>query len=147
MDYKKIGLLGGRGYVGQEIIELLNNHKYLNISSVFSSSKAGQSLHINTGKDLLYQDLSIDKIDFNVNVQLEKKFIKAIEKYWPEINSRKLIPDYSGIRTSIKNKDFVIQGKEIHKMRGIINLFGIESPGLTSSLAIGKYIFDKYLNN
>tara|TARA_B100000700_G_scaffold242465_1_gene270062 strand:+ start:4199 stop:5128 length:930 start_codon:yes stop_codon:yes gene_type:complete len=65
MDYKKIGLLGGRGYVGQEIIELLNNHKYLNISSVFSSSKAGQSLHINTGKDLLYQDLSIDKIDFS----------------------------------------------------------------------------------
>ncbi len=114
-------------------------------------SKNGLGIHssINLNFDTIFgpDTESIDKIDFNVNVQLEKKFIKAIEKYWPEINSRKLIPDYSGIRTSIENKDFVIQGKEIHKMRGIINLFGIESPGLTSSLAIGKYIFDKYLNN
>ena len=65
MDAKKIGLLGGRGYVGQEIVELLANHKHLNITSVFSSSKAGQPVDLNTGNDLLYQDLSIDKIDLS----------------------------------------------------------------------------------
>ena len=65
MDAKKIGLLGGRGYVGQEIVELLAHHKHLNITSVFSSSKAGESVDLNTGNDLLYQDLSIDKIDLS----------------------------------------------------------------------------------
>ena len=65
MDAKKIGLLGGRGYVGQEIVELLANHKHLNITSVFSSSKAGQPVDLNTGNDLLYKDLSIDKIDLS----------------------------------------------------------------------------------
>ena len=62
MDTKTIGLLGGRGYVGQEIIKLLVNHKYLNITSIFSSSKAGQSVPFNVGNELLYQDLSLDKI-------------------------------------------------------------------------------------
>ena len=42
MSCKKIGLLGGRGYVGQEIISLLNNNNDLNIGSVYSSSRAGQ---------------------------------------------------------------------------------------------------------
>ena len=46
MDAKKIGLLGGRGYVGQEIIGLLAKHEYLSLSSVFSSSKAGQPLSL-----------------------------------------------------------------------------------------------------
>ena len=62
MDTKTIGLLGGRGYVGQEIIKLLVNHKHLNITSIFSSSKAGQSVPLNVGNELLYQDLSLDKI-------------------------------------------------------------------------------------
>jgi N-acetyl-gamma-glutamyl-phosphate reductase len=62
MDSKKIGLLGGRGYVGQEIIELLVNHKHLNVTSVFSFSKAGQPVYLNAGNELFYQDLSLDKI-------------------------------------------------------------------------------------
>ena len=62
MNTKTIGLLGGRGYVGQEIIKLLVNHKYINITSIFSSSKAGQSVPLNVGNELLYQDLSLDKI-------------------------------------------------------------------------------------
>ena len=62
MNTKKIGLLGGRGYVGQEIVELLIDHKHLNINSIFSSSRAGQPVHFNTGNELLYQDLSLDKI-------------------------------------------------------------------------------------
>ena len=114
-------------------------------------SENGLGIHstINFNFDTIFgpDTETINKVDFNVNPKLEGKFIKAIKNYWPEINNRKIIPDYSGIRTSLENKDFVIQGKEIHKMKGIINLFGIESPGVTSSLAIGKYIFDKYLDN
>ena len=44
MDIKKIGLLGGRGYVGQEIFELVNNHPKLSITSAYSSSQEGQSV-------------------------------------------------------------------------------------------------------
>ena len=114
-------------------------------------SKKGLGIHstINFNFDTIFgpDTQNINKVDFKVSKKLEGKFIKSIENYWPEIKNRKIIPDYSGIRTSPENKDFVIQGKEIHKMNGIINLFGIESPGLTSSLAIGKYIFDKYLEN
>ena len=62
MEVKKVGLLGGRGYVGQEIIKLLAQHKRLNISSVFSLSKAGQPLEPDTDSDLLYQDLDIENI-------------------------------------------------------------------------------------
>merc|ERR1711965_1257796 len=62
MDAKKIGLLGGRGFVGQEILDLISNHDYLNISSIFSFSKAGQQVNPNTQGCLIYQDLSLDKI-------------------------------------------------------------------------------------
>ena len=75
MDPKKIGLLGGRGYVGQEIVELLTHHKHLNITSVFSSSKAGQPVDLNIDNDLLYKDLSIDKIDLSD----EDAFILALQ--------------------------------------------------------------------
>ena len=62
MEVKKVGLLGGRGYVGRELIQLLDQHKRLNISSVFSLSKAGQPLEPDTDSDLLYQDLDIENI-------------------------------------------------------------------------------------
>ena len=74
MDAKKIGLLGGRGYVGQEIIGLLANHENLSLSSVFSSSKAGQPLHINNGTNLLYKDLSLE----NITLSDEDAFILAL---------------------------------------------------------------------
>ncbi len=57
-------------------------------------------------------------------------------------------PAYSGIRPKLQDKndpfaDFIIQGEEVHKVHGLINLFGIDSPGLTSSLAIADYVFAK----
>ena len=74
MDAKKIGLLGGRGYVGQEIIGLLAKHENLSLSSVFSSSKAGQPLHLNNGTNLLYKDLSLE----NIALSDEDAFILAL---------------------------------------------------------------------
>lgn len=81
-------------------------------------------------------------IDYQVNPQLKKKFYKAIESYWPDVEKQRLTPDYAGIRPKIyfgqtAIQDFVIQEAIKSSDHGLINLFGIESPGLTASLAIG----------
>ncbi len=87
----------------------------------------------------------VDKIDYSFNESLKNKFIDSISQYWPEINPDKLHPDYTGIRPKITKpnetmRDFSIQTEQDHGVENFINLQGIESPGLTSSLAIGKFI-------
>ena len=87
----------------------------------------------------------VNKIDYSFNESLKSKFIESISQYWPEINSTKLHPDYTGIRPKITKpnetmKDFSIQTSVDHGIKNLINLQGIESPGLTSSLAIGKFV-------
>ena len=87
----------------------------------------------------------VNDIDYSFNESLKEKFIKAISQYWPEINSDKLHPDYTGIRPKITKpnesmRDFSIQTIKDHGIKNFINLQGIESPGLTSSLAIGKFV-------
>jgi len=72
-------------------------------------------------------------------------FYAEVRKYWPALQDGALIPGYAGIRPKIQApqeaaKDFLIQGPAVHGVAGLVNLFGIESPGLTSSLAIGDYV-------
>lgn len=72
-------------------------------------------------------------------------FYAEVRKYWPQLQDDTLIAGYAGIRPKINApnesaKDFVIQGPKEHGLEGLINLFGIESPGLTSSLAIGQRV-------
>lgn len=72
-------------------------------------------------------------------------FYAEVRKYWPALADGALMPGYSGIRPKIQApheaaKDFLIQGPHDHGVAGLVNLFGIESPGLTSSLAIGDYV-------
>ena len=72
-------------------------------------------------------------------------FIKAINKYLPSVDVSRLSPSYSGIRpiTNKKDKsmrDFEISDFNQHHIRNLFNLYGIESPGLTASLAIAKYL-------
>ena len=62
MELKKIGLLGGRGYVGQEIFKVLSQHDFLKITSVFSTSKSGHQVNQGMDQSLIYQDLATDKI-------------------------------------------------------------------------------------
>jgi L-2-hydroxyglutarate oxidase LhgO len=74
-------------------------------------------------------------------------FYAEIRKYWPALQDGALIAGYAGIRPKINSeheaaKDFVIQGESVHGIKGLVNLFGIESPGLTSSLAIGQLVAD-----
>ncbi len=87
----------------------------------------------------------INKIDYSFNESLKSKFIESISKYWPDINPAKLHPDYTGIRPKITKpdesmRDFSIQDENDHGIKNFINLQGIESPGLTSSLAIGRLV-------
>jgi L-2-hydroxyglutarate oxidase LhgO len=74
-----------------------------------------------------------------------RSFAAAIARYWPEVEEDRLIPAYAGVRPKIAREgeppmDFAIQGPETHGCEGLIALYGIESPGLTSSLAIGRWV-------
>ena len=91
-------------------------------------------------------DLSwIDGIDYRFDASREADFYRAIRHYYPGLQDGALQPGYTGIRPKIYGPgepapDFVIQGPRDHAVKGLINLFGIESPGLTSSLAIADYV-------
>tara|TARA_Y100001970_G_scaffold242577_1_gene307127 strand:- start:6769 stop:7881 length:1113 start_codon:yes stop_codon:yes gene_type:complete len=89
-----------------------------------------------------------DPYDYDVDINLREKFFSAVSKYLPVIEEEMLIPSYSGLRpvTSKQDKskrDFLISTVEDHKIENLINLYGIESPGLTSSLSIAKYVAEK----
>ena len=81
----------------------------------------------------------------NVDPARAERFYPAIRRYWPTLPDGALMPSYSGIRPKIvppavAAQDFLIQGPADHGVDGLINLFGIESPGLTSSLAIADHV-------
>ena len=84
--------------------------------------------------------VDVEEIDFHVTKNIKKKFVNSISKYWPEVKNKKLNYDYCGIRPKNTNNDFSFFTKKLENDSLIINLFGIESPGLTSSIQIGKYI-------
>jgi L-2-hydroxyglutarate oxidase LhgO len=89
----------------------------------------------------------IKTLDYSSNESRKKHFIQAIKHYFPNLDSRKLIPSYCGIRPKLTGPnesaaDFIIQTFKEHNVLGLINLFGIESPGLTSSLAIADKVID-----
>ncbi|KQX21229.1 NAD(P)/FAD-dependent oxidoreductase [Variovorax sp. Root434] len=72
-------------------------------------------------------------------------FYAEVRKYWPALPDGALIPGYAGMRPKISGPgepaaDFMIDGPDSHGVQGLVNLFGIESPGLTSSLAIGQHV-------
>jgi L-2-hydroxyglutarate oxidase LhgO len=86
----------------------------------------------------------IDRIDYRVAPERAEPFYAAVRRYWPGLADGALQPDYAGIRPKIglagSEADFMIQGPGQHGVAGLINLFGIESPGLTSCLAIAARI-------
>ena len=89
-----------------------------------------------------------DPYDYSVNESLKSKFVNSINKYLPNVNENMLSPSYAGIRpiTSKEDRvkrDFTISTVENHQIENLINLYGIESPGLTSSLAIAKYVVER----
>ena len=93
----------------------------------------------------------VEAEDYNVNPERAEVFYGAIRKYWPDLADGALQPAYAGIRPKIvpqgsPDADFKIQGPDEHGVPGLVNLFGIESPGLTSSLAIAE-LFKVFSSN
>ncbi len=87
----------------------------------------------------------VDAIGYQVDPQRAARFYAAIRRYWPGLPDGALAPGYAGIRPKISGPgepaaDFVIQGPREHGVPGLVNLFGIESPGLTASLALADHV-------
>ena len=117
-------------------------------------SKAGLGIHFTLdlkengqfGPDTEWVNSENYAVDYN----RVKKAYNEIKKYWPKCNENKIRPVYSGIRPKIETKinfesDFLIQTSNSHKISGLINFYGIESPGLTSALSIAYNIVKYYL--
>ena len=82
-------------------------------------------------------------VDYSVGLQRRDAFAAAIKRYWPALPVDALQPAYSGVRPKLSGPgepagDFMLQGPQHHGINGLLNLFGIESPGLTASLAIAE---------
>ena len=87
----------------------------------------------------------VKNIDYAFDDSRIKLFYEAIKRYWPNVKLENLNPGYTGIRPKISGPqdpaaDFLIQSEATHGVKGLVNLFGIESPGLTSSLAIAEMV-------
>lgn len=90
----------------------------------------------------------VDEINYDVDPARVTSFYNAIRRYWPGIENREISPAYSGIRpkthaAGTKTADFVIQDASIHGVNSLVNLFGIESPGLTASMAISNEVANR----
>ena len=90
----------------------------------------------------------IANIDYTVDPLRNPRFYEAIRTYWPGLPDDALLPGYAGMRPKIQApdeaaKDYMIQGPNDHGVNGLVNLYGIESPGLTSSLAIAEEVLRK----
>ncbi len=87
----------------------------------------------------------IDQVNYEVDSNRSRSFYDAIRTYWPDLPDDALQPDYSGIRPKIRMannapQDFILSDQRQHGLPGLINLFGIESPGLTASLALADWV-------
>lgn len=87
----------------------------------------------------------IAEVDYQLNPQRAEQFYRSIRRWWPQLPDDSLAAAYCGVRPKIAgpgmaDADFLIQGADQHGVPGLINLYGIESPGLTASLAIAEYV-------
>lgn len=87
----------------------------------------------------------IETEDYSVDPRRSEAFYAAIRHYWPALQDGALEPDFAGIRPKIQApgtpaKDFVVAGPEQHGAPGVMALYGIESPGITSSLALAEVV-------
>jgi len=98
------------------------------------------------GPDIEWLDVETpEQIDWRVDPARAHGFYAEVRRYWPELPDGALAPSYSGVRPKIhgpheRPPDFRIDGPQLHGIPGLVNLFGIESPGLTSALAIAEEV-------
>tara|TARA_R110002072_G_scaffold138284_1_gene281444 strand:- start:2118 stop:3239 length:1122 start_codon:yes stop_codon:yes gene_type:complete len=89
-----------------------------------------------------------DRVDYRVDPARSEAFYEAVRTYWPALPDDAIVPAYSGCRPKLSGPaepaaDFRIDGPALHSHAGLVHLFGIESPGLTSSLAIADHVADQ----
>jgi L-2-hydroxyglutarate oxidase LhgO len=89
----------------------------------------------------------VETLDYTVDPRRSDGFYAAVRRYWPGLADGALQPGYAGIRPKITPpgapaQDFVVQGPQTHGVPGLVNLFGIESPGLTASLALAAHVLE-----
>ncbi len=87
----------------------------------------------------------ISAVDYTVDPMRGEAFYAAVRRYWPGLRDGALQPGYAGVRPKISSAaepaaDFVVQGPAAHGVPGLVNLYGIESPGLTASLALADEV-------
>ena len=87
----------------------------------------------------------VDAVDYDVDPKRADVFYSAVRRYWPALQDNALEPGYAGVRPKMApaggiNTDFLIQGPDTHLVPGLVHLYGIESPGLTASAAIGGVV-------
>ena len=98
------------------------------------------------GPDVQWLDIEQEEqIDYSVDPKRGEGFYEAVRRYWPELKDNALQPDYSGVRAKIVPPnspagDFCFNSPNDHGLEGLYNLYGFESPGLTSSIAIARYL-------
>jgi len=116
--------------------------------------KSGLGVHITIdvggqarfGPDVEWLDIDrAEDIDYSVESARSEKFYGQVRRYWPDLPDGALVPDYSGVRPKVAFEseifnDFTIMGPRDHGLSRLIHCFGIESPGLTSSLAIAEKV-------
>jgi len=93
------------------------------------------------GPDLRF----VEQIDYGFDDSLRERFAEAVRAWWPELRDEDLSPDFVGIRPKLvgpgeDSPDFFVQDESAHGIAGLVNLFGIDSPGLTASLALGEHV-------
>lgn len=113
------------------------------------SSNAGLGIHVTldlAGQARFGPDVEwVDRIDYAPDASRRAAFAEAIRRYYPELDESRLQPGYTGIRPKLSGPDepaadFLIQGPATHGWPGLVNLYGIESPGLTACLAIAEEV-------
>ena len=87
----------------------------------------------------------VEDLDYGVDARRAASFYGAVRRYWPALADGRLTPAYAGIRPKLASAgtaaaDFYLSGPADHGMAGIVNLFGMESPGLTASLALAERV-------
>lgn len=115
--------------------------------------KAGLGVHVTVdlggqarfGPDVEWVD---SPEDYDVDPQRAEAFYEAVRRYWPELPDGALLPGYAGMRPKLQAPgeppaDFLVQGPARHGVPGLVNLYGIESPGLTASLALADLVVER----
>jgi L-2-hydroxyglutarate oxidase LhgO len=90
----------------------------------------------------------VDRLDYEVDPRRADSFYEAVRQYYPGLQDGALVPAYAGIRPKIHGPgepqpDFMVQGPDVHGVPGLVNLYGIESPGLTASPAVAREVLRK----